>query len=256
MLGGFVGRWFPCRAEGTDSSEQITMDQAEFDGFAKNYRELHARNIELTGEEPEYFAAYKMRDFAAVLRASRAPEAGRYLDFGSGVGASVPHFKALLPRAALVCADVSVASLEVSRATHGDAATYLSVRNGLLALEDSSIDGAFACCVFHHIPSAAHGAALREILRVLRPGAQLMIYEHNPLNPLTVRAVRTCPLDENAILIGAHEMARRCRQAGFGRVKINFRVFFPAALKALRPLENRLRWLPLGAQYFVQALRG
>ena len=42
-----------------------------------------------------------------------------------------------------------------------------------------------------------------ELKRVLRAGGACVIFEHNPLNPLTVQAVNTCPFDENAVLIKA-----------------------------------------------------
>ena len=32
------------------------MDEVEFDKFADEYRDLHAANIKLSGEDPEYFA--------------------------------------------------------------------------------------------------------------------------------------------------------------------------------------------------------
>lgn len=229
------------------------MSRAEFDRFAREYRDVHARNIALSGESPDYFAAYKMQDFAAVLAALNAPANGHYLDFGSGIGSSVRPFIDRWSKGRLICADVSSQSLAESELAHGDAADYLPIEGGRLPLADASVDGAFACCVFHHIPPEEHAAALAELRRVLRPGAPLMVYEHNPLNPLTVRAVNTCPLDENAILIDGREMQRRCAAAGFGRLRLEYRVFFPAALRALRPLENRLRWLPLGAQYAVHA---
>ena len=230
------------------------MSDAEFDQFAQSYRDVHAANIAITGEEPEYFADYKMRDFAQAARAVGAPALGRFLDFGSGVGASVTPFTRHLPGAQLVCADVSHDSLAESERQHGPLAEYLHMPEGRLTLPDASLDGAFACCVFHHIPDKDHGSALQELRRVLRPGAPLMIFEHNPLNPLTVRAVNTCPLDENAVLISGSEMKRRCVQHGFHGARVEYRVFFPAALRGLRPLESGLRWLPLGAQYAVHAL--
>jgi SAM-dependent methyltransferase len=229
------------------------MSQAEFDRFAREYRALHAKNIEITGEGPEYFARYKMADFARRLHAIGAPLDGRYLDFGSGVGASIAPFLECLPQGRLVCADVSQDSLAESARLHGEVATYVPIESGALPVESGSLDGAFACCVFHHIPAQEHPAALLEIRRVLKADSPLMVYEHNPLNPLTVRAVRTCPLDENAVLIRAGEMRRRCERAGFRNVRIEYRVFFPSFLSALRGLENRLRWLPLGAQYAVHA---
>ena len=230
------------------------MSQAEFDQFAARYRDVHARNIALTGETPDYFAAYKMRDFAAELSLRGAPREGRFLDFGSGVGASIQPFLRYWPKGRLLCADVSGESLAESSRAHGDLADYLRIDDGRLALDEGVIDGAYACCVFHHNPPAEHGAALAELRRVLKPGAPLMVYEHNPYNPLTVRAVNTCPLDENAILIRARAMRKLVDDAGFRQSRADYRVFFPGPLRALRPLESWLRWLPLGAQYAVHAV--
>jgi SAM-dependent methyltransferase len=230
------------------------MSNAEFDRFAAQYRELHQANIAITGEEPEYFADYKMRDFRSHLLRSGLPATGVYLDFGSGTGASIAPFMAHLPGASLICADVSAASLEQARAKHGDSVRY-ELLGEASGAETSPVDGAFANCVFHHIPPPEHADALAWLHRRLKPGGLLMVYEHNPFNPLTVRAVRNCPLDENAVLIRAARWRALLRGSGFGDVRIDYRVFFPAALKWLRPLENRLRWLPLGAQYCVTARR-
>ena len=41
------------------------------------------------------------------------------------------------------------------------------------------------------------------------------------------------------------------REAGTEVVMQEYRVFFPAILKLLRPLEKYLTWFPLGAQHFV-----
>jgi SAM-dependent methyltransferase len=110
--------------------------------------------------------------------------------------------------------------------------------------------------VFHHIPSAEHGVWLAELRRVTRPGGLLVIYEHTPFNPLTVRAVRTCPFDVNARLIRAGRLRTRILGAGWHRCEIAYRLFFPRLLAAFRPLEPHLGWLPLGAQYRVVAWRG
>ena len=227
------------------------MCEQAFDKFATEYRQLHTQNISASGEAPEYFAAYKMRDFSALVAELGADATGTYLDYGSGVGASIKSFQEHLPGARLVCADVSLKSLNLSRESHGDGQRYLHVTEDGLDLEPQSLDGAFACCVFHHIPADQHQAALQDLRRVLKPGALLMIYEHNPFNPWTVRAVNTCPLDENAALIRGGEMRRRCTLAGFRDTRLDDCVFFPGALRSLRFAEDGLRWLPLGAQYSV-----
>ena len=229
------------------------MSDAEFDRHADHYRDVHRSNIAISGELPEYFAAYKMRDFAHIVDVAGSPQDGRYLDFGCGIGTSIRPFFASLPRARLLCADVSEASLAQAKQEHAYAIEFAPIKDGTLPAATASLDGAFACCVFHHIAHTEHLTVLAELRRVLKPGAPLMIYEHNPYNPLTVRAVKTCPLDENAVLIPARTMRHRCGHAGFTSVEAQYRVFFPASLKVLRPLEDRMRWLALGAQYLVVA---
>lgn len=230
------------------------MNNSEFDRHAENYRELHERNISISGEEPAYFANYKMHDFTALVNEIGLPMDGRYLDFGGGIGASIRPFCEHMPQARLVSADISAESLALSKQIHGDAVEHVWMPDATLPFATAEFDGAFACCVFHHVPHEQHLNLLSELRRVIKPDGLLMIYEHNPYNPLTVHSVRTCPFDENAVLVNASQLLRVSVAAGLRTYKRDYRVFFPAALARLRPLENRLRWFPLGAQYFV-ALR-
>jgi SAM-dependent methyltransferase len=228
------------------------MDEAEFDKFADEYRSLHAANIRFSGEDPEYFAEYKVADIAAELAREKAI-ARRALDFGAGVGYSVPFFTRHLPSAHVTCLDVSRKSLEVGAARHGAAAEFKYFDGRRIPYPDGTFDVALASCVFHHIPHEEHVELLAEIRRVLAPGARLFVFEHNPLNPLTRHAVNTCEFDVHARLVRAGTMRRRARDAGFADVDVRYRIFFPHALRRLRPLEARLTWLPLGAQYYVAA---
>jgi SAM-dependent methyltransferase len=228
------------------------MDEAEFDKFAAEYRTMHAANIRLSGEDPEYFAEYKIVDIANEV-ARRAPTAAspRVLDFGAGVGYSVPFFARHLPEARVTCLDVSKKSLEIGSLRYPGQAEFTHFDGSAIPYEAATFDVALASCVFHHIPHSEHVALLGEVRRVLKPGGLLFVFEHNPLNPLTRHAVDTCPFDENAVLIGAPTMRRRARAAGFDEANVKYRIFFPHFLRGLRPLEPRLTWLPLGAQYYV-----
>ena len=118
---------------------------------------------------------------------------------------------------------------------------------------DGTFDVALAACVFHHIPHAEHGALLGELRRVLKDDGMLLVFEHNPLNPLTRQAVNTCIFDEHAVLIGAAGMRGRALAAGFATADVRYRIFFPHWARRLRPTEKWLTWLPLGAQYYVLA---
>jgi SAM-dependent methyltransferase len=227
---------------------------AEFDRFAETYYDDHEKNIKLTGEAPEYFAEYKIVDLARDLR-KRHAACDRIIDFGCGIGNSIPYFRKHFPKASLSYADVSAHSLQKSRERFPGNETFLLIEGNRIPLETASQDVVFSACVFHHIAHEEHGEWLRELLRIARPGGFLAVYEHNPLNPLTVHAVNTCPLDQNARLIRARKMRRRCLSAGCSGANIGYRVFFPHFLASLRPLERGLEWLCFGAQYRVLAWR-
>lgn len=226
------------------------MNETEFDKFADEYREIHAANIRSSGESPEYFARYKIHDVARLLGQVSTSEL-RILDFGSGVGTSVPHFKDLLPHAKITCLDVSRKSLDIGRQKYLGQADFVHFDGETIPFENNTFDLAFAACVFHHIEHREHPRLLSELLRVLRPEGRGIIFEHNPFNPLTVRAVNTCPFDANAVLINATAMIGAMRQAGFRDVTYRYRIFFPGILRRLRVLEPYLFWLPLGAQYYA-----
>lgn len=226
------------------------MKESEFDKFADEYKRMHANNIRASGEGPEYFARYKVQDVARLLGAYPQHEQ-QILDFGAGVGTSVPYFRELLPNAKLTCLDVSNKSLDLGRRLHPGQADFVWFDGATIPYPDNTFDLVFAACVFHHIPHEQHPAILEELRRVLRPGGQCVFFEHNPYNPLTVRAVNTCPFDENAVLIKAADFHRRTRQAGFSDVTHRYRIFFPGMLRHLRFIEPYLTWLPLGAQYYV-----
>lgn len=232
------------------------MQRSEFDKFAREYAALHRTNIAISGEGPEYFAEYKIRELREVSAGlGLLRGAGRILDFGAGVGGSVEHFRRHFPAASLTCVDVSVDSLRIAAGRFAGQAGFVAFDGEQLPFVDGSFDCVFSACVFHHIEPGRHIALLAELRRVLHPGGLLMIFEHNPLNPLTVHAVNTCPFDENAILIRAGLFRQSLISAGFAGAAACFRIFFPHALRALRPLEGWLKWLPLGAQYYVFDIR-
>jgi len=233
---------------------QNKMQQREFDKFAEEYRSLHAANVRVSGETPEYFAEYKVLDASRVLTA-RGSHARNVLDFGAGVGTSVPYFRHYLPDASLTCLDVSEKCLDIGRSRFPGQADFRAFDGTTIPFDAGTFDVAFAACVFHHVEVGDQARLLSELRRVLRPEGTLIIFEHNPLNPLTVHAVNTCPFDENAILLPAWTMTQRIRSAGFLRIERRFRIFFPHVFRALRPLERFLTWCPLGAQYSVFATK-
>jgi SAM-dependent methyltransferase len=228
------------------------MAQQEFDRFATEYETTLERHTRIGGEETSYFASYKVQAVRDAVALRGETGKIRILDFGCGVGQATPFFKQYFPQAELLGADVSSDSIVVAQQRNGSLAHYtLFGEDDPLPYEDGSVDIAITACVLHHIPHAHHPRVLRDIWRVLRPGGFFFVFEHNPLNPTTVKIVNQCPFDKNAVLIRAGVMKRRMTAAGFEKVRVRYCLFIPGWLRWLRPIESALTWCPAGAQYFV-----
>ena len=226
------------------------VEEAEFDRFAADYQEIHSANIGLSGEEPAYFAEYKVREVARCLNGKTVQ---RILDYGCGVGGSIPFFRQYFSSSELIGVDVSKESLQHAEGVYRSFAEFRHLGQDDFPVEQDSCDVAFAACVFHHIPPAEHATSLENIRSSMTANGEFFLFEHNPLNPLTLHAVNTCPFDADAILIRGSEMVRRVQAAGFKDVRLRYCTFFPKALSLFRALEPYLSWLPLGAQYYVRA---
>lgn len=230
------------------------MLEAEFDKFADEYEQAHAASIRLSGEQPAFFARYKIMDVAAILkRLGRTP--ARILDFGGGVGNSLGPMREAFPDSEIVLLDPSAHSLDIAARRFPGQAHCQPFDGQTIPYDDDCFDLVFTACVFHHIPHALHVDLLKEIRRVTKPGGSFFLFEHNPWNPLTLHAVRNCSFDENAVLINAPLMSWRMKEAGFSSRRTIFRIFFPHFLAKLRPLERYLAHLPMGAQYCVHATK-
>ena len=230
------------------------MLEAEFDKFAGEYEASHAASIRLSGETPQFFANYKIADVAAVL-ARRGETPRRILDFGAGVGNSLGPMRKAFPESEIVLLDPSSQSLDIAETRFPGQARFQAFDGEAIPYADNQFDLIFTACVFHHIPEDLHVGLLAEIGRVLKPDGSFFLFEHNPWNPLTQHAVKNCVFDENAVLISAPEMNRRMAAAGLSRTATTYRIFFPHLLARLRPLERYLSGMPMGAQYFVHAIK-
>jgi SAM-dependent methyltransferase len=228
------------------------MESSEFDKFADDYHQLLSKSISFSGEDPSFFYEYKVRRAAEIARGQNL-NIERILDFGAGVGNSVPFFSKYFPGVQLICADVSRRSLDVSASRFPDVAKHVEITNDAIPIDNGTVDLVFSACVFHHIPHVEHAKWLEELRRVSRPGGLLTIFEHNPWNPITLKVVRDCPFDENAELIPANKFQQRLARSGWKEPKIKFLVFFPRFLASLRPAERLLDRVPLGAQYAAVA---
>jgi 2-polyprenyl-3-methyl-5-hydroxy-6-metoxy-1,4-benzoquinol methylase len=164
------------------------------------------------------------------------------LDYGCGVGSLTE----LLTEAFDTVSgyDPSTESLELA-AKRVPRATLTSDPT---ALPDDHFESVILAGVLHHVPPSERPGVLDTVLRKLKPGGRIFVFEHNPINPLTRRAVADCPFDEDAVLLWPWQVRRTLASAGFAQVDLDYIVFFPKPLAFLRSLERRLAWCALGAQ--------
>lgn len=231
----------------------MEFHESEFDKFAEEYSSILRNSTKSFGENPDFFAEYKVKDLFEFVSTHKKSD-DFILDFGSGIGNSIPWFRKYFSKSNLICADVSNKSLELSANRFPGNEKYLLLDNEI-RLSDNSVDIVFATCVFHHIPLDEHSLWLKEIKRVLKEGGILFVFEHNPLNPLTRRTVNQCPFDENAILIYKNSFIKKLRDTGFSSTDFSYRLFFPNQLSFLRRLEKYLKKFFIGAQYSVVGIK-
>lgn len=232
---------------------EIIMKRLEFDDFASGYYTQHASDIKISGETPEYFHEFKIRDLKNFCdKQSNYPE--KILDFGAGIGNSIPYFRKFFPNSHIYCADVSEKSLELLKARYPGKEDILLEKDGIPA-PDQSFDIVFVACVFHHIEPNTREYWLSEIQRVTRPNGKIFIFEHNPINPLTLYVVKHSPIDKNAHIIKSKEMKKLLIKTGWKNIDVQYKIFFPSFLKKIRPLERYLVKCALGAQYRIVATK-
>lgn len=220
----------------------------DFDPFAEQYREIHNRNIRVSGADSYYFAAMK----AEIISKREKAEVASFLDIGCGDGACEIFLGSAKPGWQLTGTDISSSSIQVARSRDISNAEFLLTEGTALPFRDHSFDIVFMAGVLHHIASEEQQEILAEAYRVLKKGGRFYLFEHNPLNPLTRYLVKTCIFDKDARLISATHSRSLLVNAGFKNLVRNFIIFLPRWrwLRWILPLELLLEKVPLGGQYY------
>lgn len=225
----------------------------EFDQFAKDYREIHTQNVEkLSGADSDYFSKYKIEEIKTLLVGKRV------LDLGCGDGTSAKYIDEICEVESYTGIDVSEQSIAEATKQSIDGFTFLAYDGETIPFEDNSFDVVFIACVLHHIDPAQRVNILRECRRVLSDDGKIIIFEHNPRNPLTLKTVKDCPFDEGVVLVRNRKLKQMLIKAGFeNNIKTNYTIFMPRKgfFVKLIPIEKHLKWCGIGGQYYCVALK-
>ena len=225
---------------------------ADFDPYAGRYGELVQRSIAFSGQEHLFFVEAKaLRLLELVHRRLGDASRVRALDIGCGTGLLHRYLGAL---GELDAIDPSAASIQAA----GRANPRVRYRVGTgtaLPYPGGLFDLTLTVTALHHVPPGERDAFVAEMRRVTRPGGLAVVFDHNPLNPLTRLAVGRCAFDEDAVLLTQAEAARRLTAVGLDVVERAYILFFPSRRRLFRRAERALVRVPLGAQYYVAAAR-
>jgi len=221
----------------------------DFNNHVQNYSNQVQQAISVTSVKHEIILAEKADQLINLSRQQFGDLAKlRVLDVGCGVGlmesALIGNFKSL------VGVDVASESIEKAKETVRGA-EFFKYDGVKLPFEEAKFDVVFACCVFHHIPAEQRSAVAQEMSRVCVNGGLVVIFEHNPLNPITRLIVSRCEFDQDAVLLQTLESKKLLREAGLDKISCKQILYFPWRHKILKAIERLLSWIPLGAQYIA-----
>jgi 2-polyprenyl-3-methyl-5-hydroxy-6-metoxy-1,4-benzoquinol methylase len=220
--------------------------RSQFNSLADTYSEVTSKQHAFFDSNTQYLQEYKV-----AIAKELVPEPKTVLDYGCGIGLLQEFLGSYYSASTIYAADISEDSLAHIHHHYPDT----KVLDCETALQQS-FDLIVVSCVLHHVPIEDREGLVKRLMKAVNEGGSLLIFEHNPLNPVTQYLVNTCPIDEDAILLRRSECSRLIHLSEETKAsKSGYTLFFPGMLKALRPLEKKLRWLPAGGQYFLLATK-
>jgi ubiquinone/menaquinone biosynthesis C-methylase UbiE len=143
---------------------------------------------------PLYDRVFGPPDAARWQALLRLPSAGRLLDAGGGTGRVSAQLRPLVD--GLILSDLSRQMLKQAQGKGG--LRPLQAKVETLPFPEASFERVMVVDALHHF--GRQPAAIRELLRVLKPGGRLVIEEPD----ITTRAVKLVAWAEKLMLMGSH----------------------------------------------------
>jgi SAM-dependent methyltransferase len=196
---------------------------------------------------PPHVVEHYILKRVAFLTACRPPP-GTGLDVGCGTGVLAERLAAAGYE--MTGLDPSGGMLEVMR-RRGAPVEGVAGSGTDLPFDADRFDLVLTVAALHHIADrAAVASTLAEMVRVLRPGGRVVVWDHNPRNPYWRSLMARVPQDTGEErLVGEREVTGGLRAAG-GRIVSSIQLGFvpdfvpPRTLRAAAALERRLERTP------------
>lgn len=225
------------------------MTDTDYDKYQDRYREELDRAVSFAGTSHDFFTRAKADQLVRLARRHLGKTTRLdALDVGCGIGLTDRHLAGHFHT--LTGTDVSPGVLEAA-GRENPGVRYELAERGRLPFDDGAFDLAFAVCVVQVVTPAERPQFVAELARVTRPGGLVVLFEHNPYNPLTRLVVRRCEFGEDARMLGMAEAERLLQENGVAPVDRGFLLLFPSRRRRPLAVERALRRFPFGAQYYL-----
>jgi len=216
------------------------------------YEEMLNRGIRLSGEDKRFFIVGRICDLKRQLPRNFNPR--RILDFGCGIGDTTRILADTFPGAEVVGLDTAEKALAHAEKTFGS--PHISFGLVQTFSETNVFDLCYVNGVFHHIQPRERLGVVEMIYKTLVRGGYFALFENNPWNPGTRLVMSRIPFDRDAQPLTPLEARRLLREGGFAYcAPTRYLFYFPRLFAFLRFTEPWLARLPLGAQYYICAVK-
>lgn len=223
--------------------------EAEFDKYIEHYRDNLTNALTLSGHSSMFFAEYKAKKLLEWLP-HLANKSVTILDFGCGDGAMTNFVSKYFQQAQIFGVDPSIKSIENAQATYNHINFSVNSESDTkLLFKNEMFDLIFCAGTFHHIPFDYHSSYLNELRRITKKNGRIVIFELNPLNPLTALTFKRNPIDKNAKMLAPWYCKKIANTIGYNTIK--FYCFYPKWFSWLRKTERLLEKIPFGALYAI-----
>lgn len=226
--------------------------RADFERYKDIYQQEIQKSISFIGQDLDFFTKVKVDCLLDLTRRYVGnPSRLKILDVGCGVGITDHHLTGHFRK--LNGIDLSPGVVRKAKVLNPKA-SYRHYAGRTLPYPSNSMDVTFAICVMHHVGPDRLARFSSELARVTRKGGLVVVFEHNPWNLLTQIAVSRCEMDDDAILLRSREVEKLLRTNGKIAEK-RYILFTPFSVRPFRFLAPLLGKFPLGAQYYVAAVK-
>jgi ubiquinone/menaquinone biosynthesis C-methylase UbiE len=255
LLGFILNRKFVFSNENKSMNKDKTVSNFS-ETYFDNTSEVYDKGLqEILGLKEDFdlsvFAEYKAEILSRVINPSTTHS---ILEFGCGTGRNIPFLRNFFPEAKIYGSDVSQKSLQIAQERLINNTTFLKIDEPAQLKQLDSVDCVFITNVFHHIPFDEHNAWMKGLYETIKSGGKLIIFEHNPLNPIVYYKLYnefhgTEKWGER--MLNPKYTKRMLRKALFKNLYLNYTLFFLKRSNIIDNIEKYLRFVPFGAQYYI-----